>query len=87
MVEYGKIKWAANVETPSTDRVLLLQARGDEKPQDNKLRIRADGHLWHCSFEKGWPPEALKQKWTKASAAVAAVKEYYAKKKIEVTEE
>lgn len=86
MVEYGRIRWEAKVEEPSTDRVLLLHARGDEKPQDNKMRIRADANLWYCSFEKGVCPEFLKQKWTKASDAIKTVKEYYAKKKIEVTE-
>lgn len=87
VVNFAKIQWTANVEAPSNDRVLLLHARGKEKPQDNKLRIVADGHLWHCSFEKGWAPEGLKQKWTKASDAVKAVKAYYANKDIEVTEE
>lgn len=87
MLEYAKIHWTANAEAPSNDRVLLLQAKGNEKPQDNKLRIKADGALWYCSFEKGWPPEVLKAKWTKASKAVEAVKEYYNKRKIEVTEQ
>lgn len=86
MVEYGRIKWTANVEDPSTDRVLLLHARGEEKPQDNKMRIKAEGNLWSCSFEKGAVPLGLQQRWTKSSLALEAVKKYYSNKKIEVTE-
>lgn len=84
---FAKIQWTANVEAPSNDRVLSLYAKGETKPQENQLRIKSEGALWYCSFEKGTIPEPLKQKWTKASSAIAAVKDYYTKKKIEVIEE
>lgn len=81
-----KIHWQEQA-LPSSDKVLLLTARGEEKPQENKLRAKCDASLWFCSFEKGHIPEALKQKWTKYSLLVKAVTDYYAKKKIEVKEE
>lgn len=87
MVNFAKIQWTANVEAPSNDRVLLLYAKGKEKPQDNKMRAKVEGTLWYCSFEKGELPETLKQRWTKYSALLEAVKKYYNRHNIEVTEE
>lgn len=86
MQSLGKIHWAEQ-PLPDNERVFSLIAKGEEKPQENKLRAKTEGSLWYCSFEKGLVPEALKQRWTKYSMLRQAVTEYYKKKKIEVKEE
>jgi hypothetical protein len=81
---FAKINWQEN-STPSNDRVLLLS--GKDGIKDNKLHAKAVGTLWQLNFEDGRLPEPLKQRWTKYSTLLKAVKDYYALKNIEITEQ
>jgi hypothetical protein len=81
---FAKLHWQENI-TPTNDRVLLLSGKDGIKA--NKLHAKTEGALWYVHFEDGRLPEPLKQRWTKYSTLLKAVKEYYALKNIEITEE
>ena len=81
---FAKLHWAENA-TPTNDKVLILSDKDGAKA--NKLHAKAEGTLWALHFEDGRLPEPLKQRWTKYSNLLKATKEYYALKKIEITEE
>lgn len=90
-MEYGKIKWTANIEAPSNDRVLLLNSRtGASKAnptlKDSRFYARTDAGLWYFVSEHGDIPEALKQKFTKYSLLLEAVRKYYDKREVDVKE-
>ena len=91
---FAKIQWTANIEAPSNDRVLLLNTRPGASKHDNpfkkdvKLHIKTDGALWYCHFDApASNPEPLKQRWTKYSLLLKAIKDYYNKKEVDVTEQ
>lgn len=87
---FAKIQWTANVETPSNDRVLLLSSdkpKGSHHNFPDRITATTEGTLWFVKLDKGSPPEPLKQRWTKFSTLFQAVKDYYNKKEIQVTEE
>lgn len=91
MVTYGKINWSANIEAPSNDRVLLLSSRpGASKHnptmKEAKFYARTDASLWYLVCNNGDIPEPLKQKFTKYSLLLKAVREYYDKKEVDVKE-
>jgi hypothetical protein len=89
---FAKINWQESI-TPSNDRVLLLSDKKGTKI--NRLHAKTEGALWYVHFEDGRLPEPLKQKWTKYSSLLKAVKTYYGNKKnqngnpdpIEITEQ
>lgn len=71
--------------TPSNDRVLLLS--GKDGIKKNKLLAKSEGTLWYVRFVEGVLPEPLKQRWTKYSILLKAVRDYYALKNIEIIED
>lgn len=91
VVTYGKINWTANVEAPSNDRALLLNSRpGASKHnptmKDSKFHATTDAGLWYLVCNSGDIPEPLKQRFTKYSMLLKAVREYYDKKEVDVKE-
>ena len=91
MALFGKINWSANLEAPSTDRVLLLSSRPgaskhNHQYKDSKFYAKTDASLWYLSCENGSIPEPLKQKFTKYSMLLRTVREYYDRKEVDVKE-
>lgn len=89
MVTFGKMNWTANVEAPSNDRVLLMTSRpgASEKHKEFRMNVKTDANLWYGHFDApAVLPEPLKQKFTKYSLLLQAVRNYYDKKEIDVKE-
>jgi hypothetical protein len=76
---YAKIHWQENITPSSHDRVLSLYDKKGTKM--HVLHARTDAALWYLHTEDGRLPEALKQRWTKYSTLLQAVRKYYAGKK------
>lgn len=84
----------------TNDRVIVLKQKEGEKALnsigmvdkrlftgDNKLHaiLNPETSLWSLRFEKGLLPGGLDQRFTSFSKALVAVREYYAKRNIEVS--
>ena len=85
------ITWTANTETPDYQRVLLLNSRPNASKhnhqyKDSKFYARTDAGLWYFAGDSGDIPEPLKQRFTKYSLLLKAIREYYDKKEVDVKE-
>jgi hypothetical protein len=96
VVEYAKINWTANIPDPENSHILSLHFKEGKRPKDippdalkHKLKAKTEGALWYITMhgDGGTVPEPLKQRWTKYSMLLNAVRNHFDKRDIEVKEE